>query len=97
MLVFKNTSDSMFILSYVDDLLILGEESEVNAFITALEKGDSWVIRVSDRDLNDGELHERSNSVSAPGVKTPALPEPGNELLHFTDHKKFRTAIGKLQ
>eukprot|EP00971_Amphidinium_carterae_P317482 6311709-Amphidinium_carterae.1 len=36
--VFKNSSDSMFILSYVDDLLIIGEESEVNAFLTALEK-----------------------------------------------------------
>eukprot|EP00971_Amphidinium_carterae_P223685 4438370-Amphidinium_carterae.2 len=36
--VFKNTSDSMFILSYVDDLLIIGEESEINAFMIALEK-----------------------------------------------------------
>eukprot|EP00971_Amphidinium_carterae_P215228 4271614-Amphidinium_carterae.2 len=34
--VFKNQSDMMFILSYVDDLLIIREESEVNAFITKI-------------------------------------------------------------
>eukprot|EP00971_Amphidinium_carterae_P118583 2349425-Amphidinium_carterae.1 len=36
--VFQNSSDSMFTLSYVDDLLIIGEESDVNAFLQALEK-----------------------------------------------------------
>eukprot|EP00971_Amphidinium_carterae_P320294 6366848-Amphidinium_carterae.1 len=40
---------------------------------------------------------QKSNSVSAPGVKSPALPDSGDEPLHFSDHKKFRIAVGKLQ
>eukprot|EP00971_Amphidinium_carterae_P105425 2087618-Amphidinium_carterae.1 len=36
--VFKNQSESMLILSYADDLLIIGEESEVSAFITNINK-----------------------------------------------------------
>eukprot|EP00971_Amphidinium_carterae_P131285 2600380-Amphidinium_carterae.2 len=52
----------MFILSYVDGLLIIGEESEVNAFITNISKKDSQKVRFSHRDLNDGELHEISQS-----------------------------------
>eukprot|EP00971_Amphidinium_carterae_P351318 6492049-Amphidinium_carterae.4 len=36
--VFKNQSESMFILSFVDDLLIIGEESEVSDFITNISK-----------------------------------------------------------
>eukprot|EP00971_Amphidinium_carterae_P220326 4373725-Amphidinium_carterae.2 len=73
--VFYNQSESMFFLSYVDDLLIIGEESEVNGFITNIssvfnlkhtthQQWDldslSWQkesVRVSDRDLNDGDLH----------------------------------------
>eukprot|EP00971_Amphidinium_carterae_P073365 1450854-Amphidinium_carterae.1 len=125
--VFKNTSDSMFMPSYVDDLLIIGEEPEVNAFITALEKVfnlkhtthltsgtrihflgrkihrrlDS-VIKISMmesfmKSVYDVYGLQRSNSVSAPGVKTPALQESGDGLLHFTDHKQFRVAVGQLQ
>eukprot|EP00971_Amphidinium_carterae_P103625 2051667-Amphidinium_carterae.1 len=40
---------------------------------------------------------QKPNSVSAPGVKSPALPMSGDEPLHFSDHKRFRTAVGKLQ
>eukprot|EP00971_Amphidinium_carterae_P117600 2329880-Amphidinium_carterae.1 len=40
---------------------------------------------------------QKSNSVSAPGVKTPALPTSVEEPWHFSDHKRFRTVIGKLQ
>eukprot|EP00971_Amphidinium_carterae_P026763 527897-Amphidinium_carterae.1 len=40
---------------------------------------------------------QKSNSVSAPGVTSPALPTSGDEPLRFSDHKRFRTAVGKLQ
>eukprot|EP00971_Amphidinium_carterae_P102188 2022893-Amphidinium_carterae.2 len=40
---------------------------------------------------------QKSNSVSAPGVKSPTLPTSGDEPLHFSNHRKFRTAVGKLQ
>eukprot|EP00971_Amphidinium_carterae_P117828 2333933-Amphidinium_carterae.4 len=56
---------------------------------------DSQKVRVSHRDLIDGELHEKSNSVSALEVKSPALPTSGDEPLHFSDHKRFRIAVGK--
>eukprot|EP00971_Amphidinium_carterae_P025265 499008-Amphidinium_carterae.3 len=39
---------------------------------------------------------ERANPVSTPGVKGSPLPDQGSELLHFTDHKKYRMSIGKL-
>eukprot|EP00971_Amphidinium_carterae_P025102 495638-Amphidinium_carterae.1 len=38
---------------------------------------------------------ERANPVSAPDVKGSPLPDQGSELLHFTDHKKYRTSVGK--
>eukprot|EP00971_Amphidinium_carterae_P148079 2934746-Amphidinium_carterae.1 len=56
--VFKNQPESMFILSYVDDLLIIGEESEVSDFITNVSKKDSQKVRICHRDLNDGQFHE---------------------------------------
>eukprot|EP00971_Amphidinium_carterae_P202653 4021095-Amphidinium_carterae.1 len=40
---------------------------------------------------------QKPNSVSAPGVKSLALPTSGDEPLHFSNHRKFRTAVGKLQ
>eukprot|EP00971_Amphidinium_carterae_P322868 6417203-Amphidinium_carterae.1 len=40
---------------------------------------------------------QKSNSVSAPRVKNQALPTSADEPLHFSDHRKFRTAVGKLQ
>eukprot|EP00971_Amphidinium_carterae_P045653 898400-Amphidinium_carterae.5 len=39
--VFKNQSETLFILSFVDDQRIIGEESEVSAFITNISKKDS--------------------------------------------------------
>eukprot|EP00971_Amphidinium_carterae_P123825 2452478-Amphidinium_carterae.1 len=50
--VFKHQSESMFILSCVDDLLIIGEESEQG----------SQKVGVSDKDLNDGGFHESGAS-----------------------------------
>eukprot|EP00971_Amphidinium_carterae_P193986 3848922-Amphidinium_carterae.1 len=58
----------MFILSYVDDLLIIGEESEVNDFITNISKvfnlkhtthlsSGTWIHFL------DGKIHRRSESV----------------------------------
>eukprot|EP00971_Amphidinium_carterae_P069527 1375654-Amphidinium_carterae.1 len=40
---------------------------------------------------------QKSNSVFSPGVKNQALPTSGDEPLHFSNHRKFRTAVGKLQ
>eukprot|EP00971_Amphidinium_carterae_P290816 5774994-Amphidinium_carterae.1 len=34
----RNQSESVFILSYVDDILIIGEESEVSNFITNISE-----------------------------------------------------------
>eukprot|EP00971_Amphidinium_carterae_P167140 3311792-Amphidinium_carterae.1 len=66
--VFKNHSESMFILSYVDDLLIIGEESEVSAFIANISKvfnlkhtthlsSGTWIH------LLGRKIHRRSESV----------------------------------
>eukprot|EP00971_Amphidinium_carterae_P064275 1273003-Amphidinium_carterae.2 len=40
---------------------------------------------------------QKSNSVSAPGVKSPALPTSRDEPLHFSKHKRFRTAVDQHQ
>eukprot|EP00971_Amphidinium_carterae_P168261 3333895-Amphidinium_carterae.1 len=40
---------------------------------------------------------QKSNSVSAPGVKSSAFPTSRDEPLHSSNHKKFRTAMGKIQ
>eukprot|EP00971_Amphidinium_carterae_P234646 4656304-Amphidinium_carterae.1 len=36
---------------------------------------------------------KRANQVNTPGVKGSTLPNQGSELLHCTDHKKYRTSM----
>eukprot|EP00971_Amphidinium_carterae_P349845 6491257-Amphidinium_carterae.1 len=114
----------MFILSNMDDLLIIGEESAVSDFITNISKvfnlkhtthpqaHYSSVRKIHRRSKSAIEISmmdnflksvyeiyglQKSNSVSAQGVKSPALPTSGDEPLHFSNHRKYRTAGGKLQ
>eukprot|EP00971_Amphidinium_carterae_P095090 1881406-Amphidinium_carterae.5 len=108
--VFKNQSEAMFILNYVDDLLFIGKEPEENAFITniskvlnlkhtthlpsgtyihflgrKIHKGSESVIEISMMESFKKSVYEvyglqKSNSVSAPGVKSPpALPTSRDE------------------
>eukprot|EP00971_Amphidinium_carterae_P193397 3837697-Amphidinium_carterae.1 len=60
------------------------------------------VIEISMMDSSMKSVYEiyglqKSNSLSEPGVKSPAVPTSGDELLHFSDHMKFRTIVDKLQ
>eukprot|EP00971_Amphidinium_carterae_P120922 2395299-Amphidinium_carterae.1 len=77
----------MFMLSCVEDLLVIGEESEVNGFIASISKvfnlkqtahlnNGTWICFLAE------DLEKCMDATSAPRVKSPTLPCSSDETLH---------------